>query len=121
VGRGRVSTQPIFIHLQDTDMSYRFKSTKDWSQGTKECIVKHFQSQEWPGWSLSQSLLWKKSWSCYLGSGRCFILRRLYCSGEGGLVLVLFVCLFVFSTGVWIQGLHFEPATSPFLWCVFSR
>jgi hypothetical protein len=29
VGRGRVSTQPIFIHLQDTDMSYRFKSTKD--------------------------------------------------------------------------------------------
>jgi hypothetical protein len=36
MGRGKVSTQPIFSHLQGIDMSYRFKETG--GQGTKVCI-----------------------------------------------------------------------------------
>jgi hypothetical protein len=41
VGRGRISTQPIFSHLQGTDMSYRVKWTKELGTGhTKVYIVK---------------------------------------------------------------------------------
>jgi hypothetical protein len=46
VGRSRVSTQLVFSHLWDTDMSYRFKQIKNWGQGTNVCIVKQFQSQQ---------------------------------------------------------------------------
>jgi hypothetical protein len=38
MGRGRVSTQLIFSHLWDSDMSYRFKQTKELGQGTEVCI-----------------------------------------------------------------------------------
>jgi hypothetical protein len=35
MGRGRVSTQLILSHLCGTDMSYRFKQTKDLGAGDK--------------------------------------------------------------------------------------
>jgi hypothetical protein len=38
-GRGRVSTQLIFSHLQGADTSYRLNRQKNWGQGTKVCIV----------------------------------------------------------------------------------
>jgi hypothetical protein len=34
-GRGRVSTQLIFSHLWGTEMSYRFKQTKELGAGDK--------------------------------------------------------------------------------------
>jgi hypothetical protein len=36
MGRGRVSTQLILSHLQDTDMSCRFKQTKEQVTGDKK-------------------------------------------------------------------------------------
>jgi hypothetical protein len=36
VGRGKVNTQLIFGHLRDTDMSYRFKYTKELGAGDKD-------------------------------------------------------------------------------------
>jgi hypothetical protein len=35
LGRGRVSTQLIFSHLWHTDISYRFKQTKELGTGDK--------------------------------------------------------------------------------------
>jgi hypothetical protein len=35
VGRGKVSTELILSHLQSTEMSYRFKWTKNWGQEAK--------------------------------------------------------------------------------------
>jgi hypothetical protein len=37
MGRGRVSTPLIFKHLLGTDMSYKFKYTKELGAGTKVC------------------------------------------------------------------------------------
>jgi hypothetical protein len=38
MGRDRARTQPIFSHLWNTDMSFSFKWTKNWSRGRKTCI-----------------------------------------------------------------------------------
>jgi hypothetical protein len=40
VGRGIVSTQFIFSYLWGTDMSYRFKQTKELGLGAKVCVIK---------------------------------------------------------------------------------
>jgi hypothetical protein len=42
MGRGKISTQSIFTHLQGINMSFRFKQTKNWRQGERGM---HKQSQ----------------------------------------------------------------------------
>jgi hypothetical protein len=39
LGKRQGYTQLILSHLWGTDMSYRFKQTKNWGQGTKVCTV----------------------------------------------------------------------------------